>query len=57
MAELYSEGRKANDDTAEEIIRRLEEKKNYIPSSDRIRRQYTYVLLKEYRKYLKEQDD
>jgi len=56
MAELYSEGRKANDEAAEEIIRRLEEKKNYIPSSERIHREYVYVLLKEYRKYIIEKE-
>jgi hypothetical protein len=53
LAELYSEGRPANDETAEEIIKRLEAYKNYIPSSDRAHREYAYVLLKEYRKYLK----
>jgi hypothetical protein len=56
MAELYSEGRKANDETAEEIIKRLEEKKNYIPSSERIHREYIYVLMKEYRNYIKNLD-
>ncbi|HJX34462.1 MAG TPA: hypothetical protein VJ373_04730 [Desulfatiglandales bacterium] len=54
MAEIYSEGRKANNDTAEEIIKRLEERKNYIPSSERVRREYAYVLLREYRNYVKE---
>jgi hypothetical protein len=54
MAELYSEERKATDDTAEEIIKRLEAKRNYIPSSGRARREYAYALLKEYRKYLKD---
>jgi hypothetical protein len=54
MAELYAEGRKATDETAEEIINRLEAKKNYIPSSDRVRREYAYVLLREYRAYGKE---
>jgi len=52
LADLCSEGRKDNDQTAEEIINRLEAKKNYIPSSDRVRREYAYVLLKEYRKVL-----
>ena len=52
LAELYSEGRQANQKTAEEIINRLETKKNYIPSSDRTRREYTYILLEEYRKYV-----
>lgn len=54
MAELFSEDRKATDETAEEIIKRLEAKKNYIPSSERARKDYVYVLLREYRKYLKD---
>lgn len=54
MAELYSEDRKATHETAEEIIKRLEEKRNYIPSSGRAHKEYAYVLLKEYRKYVKD---
>jgi hypothetical protein len=54
LADLCSEGRKDNDETAAEIINRLEAKKNYIPSSDRVRREYAYVLLKEYRKVLQD---
>ena len=54
LSELYAEGRKPTDETAEEIINRLEEKKNYIPSSERVRREYAYVLLREYRKYVKD---
>jgi hypothetical protein len=57
MAELYSEGRRAIDETAEEMIKRLEAKKNYIPSSDRTRKEYIYVLLKEYRMYVKSRTD
>ena len=57
MTDLYSEGRQANEETAEKIINGLEAKKNYIPSSDRARREYSYVLLKEYRKYIKSQAD
>lgn len=53
MDDLYSQGRQGNQETAEEIITRLEAKKNYIPSSDRARKEYAYVLLKEYRKYIK----
>jgi hypothetical protein len=53
LAELCAEGRQANDETAEEIIIRLEAMNNYIPSSDRARREYRYVLLKEYREYVK----
>mgnify|MGYP006293441719 FL=1 len=53
MAELFSEGRDATDETAEEIIQRLEAAKNYIPSSELVRREYAYVLLEEYRKYLR----
>lgn len=57
MAELYSGGRPANDATAEEIMTGLEAMKNYIPSSERARKDYAYVLLKEYRKYVKDQAD
>jgi len=54
MAELYAEGRKATDENAEEIIKRLEARNNYIPSSERVRKEYAYVLLKEYRAYVKD---
>jgi hypothetical protein len=57
LAALFSEGRQANEETAEEIINRLEARKNFIPSSDRVRREYAYVLLKEYRKYVKDRAD
>ena len=57
LAELYSEGRQANKETAEEIIERLETMKNYIPSSDRTRKEFSYVLLKEYRNYVKSRAD
>ena len=57
LAEIYDEGRKANDETAQEIITRLETMKNYIPSSESVRREYAYVLLKEYRKYIKQKAD
>ncbi|MCX8118081.1 MAG: hypothetical protein N3G78_09135 [Desulfobacterota bacterium] len=50
MAELYSEGRLPNRDTAEELLDRLEKYNNYIPSS--ARREYKSVLLKEYREYI-----
>jgi hypothetical protein len=53
LADLYSEGRQANEETAKEIIDRLEAAKNFIPSSDRTRKEYAYVLLKEYRGYVK----
>ena len=52
MAALYAEGRKANDETAQEIINRLEAKKNFIPSSYVVRREYAYVLMQEYRAYV-----
>ena len=48
----YAEGRKANDETAQEIINRLEAKKNFIPSSYGVRREYAYVLMQEYRAYV-----
>ena len=52
MADIYSEGRQADRETAEEIIKRLEALNNYIPSSDRIRKEFAHVLLKEYQEYL-----
>lgn len=55
MADFYAEGRMATDETAEEIIKWLEAKRNYIPSSERARKEYSYVLLKEYRKYVKDE--
>jgi predicted nucleic-acid-binding protein len=54
LAQLYTEDRKATAETAEEIVNRLEEKKNFIPPSEHVRREYVYVLLKEYRKYIKD---
>jgi predicted transcriptional regulator len=55
LADLYAEGRQASEETAEEIINRLEAKKNHIPSSARAHREYAYVLLKEYRTYVRDQ--
>ncbi|MEJ2095949.1 MAG: hypothetical protein P8Y38_02160 [Deltaproteobacteria bacterium] len=57
MAQLYAEGWESTDETAEEIIRRLEDKNNYIPLSERVRREYQYALLKEYKKYLQNRFD
>ncbi len=54
MAGLFNENRKATHETAEEIIKRLEEKKNYIPTSDHVRSEYAYVLLREYVKYIQD---
>ena len=57
LANLYSEGRQPNNETAEEIMTRLEAKKNFIPSSDFTRKEYSYVLLMEYRNYLASRKD
>jgi len=57
MAELYALNRKAIDETAQEIMSRLEEKKNFIPPSEHVRREYTYVLLREYGNYIKDRSD
>jgi hypothetical protein len=54
MADIYTQGRPANEATAGLILDRLEAQKNYIPSSDRIRREYVYALLREYRTYIKD---
>ena len=53
MNELYTQGKRATDEKVEEILIRLEERKNYIPSSDRVRREYAYVLLQEHRDFMK----
>ena len=50
LADLYSEGRQANQETADEILDRLEKNNNYIPPS--AQREYKSVLLKEYRDYV-----
>ena len=57
MAQLYAEGGMVTDETAKEIIKRLEAKKNYISSSESARKQYAYALLKEYRTYVKKRSD
>ena len=53
MADLYAEYRPASAETAEKILDRLEEK-NYIPSSERVQREYKNVLLREYRTYIED---
>lgn len=54
MADLLAEDIKADYETTEEIIKRLEEKGNYIPDSERVRREYAYALLREYRQYIED---
>lgn len=54
LADLYAEGRAASPETAGEIVRRLEEQKNFIPASARVRQEYVSVLLQEYRKYIED---
>jgi hypothetical protein len=51
FAHLHSEGRHADQETAKEAIEMLEAH-NYIPSSEVTRREYAYVLLREYREYM-----
>jgi hypothetical protein len=50
LADLYSEGKQPNKETAEEILDRLEKNNNYIPPP--ARREYKSILLKEYRDYV-----
>jgi hypothetical protein len=50
LADLCSERRPPNRETAEEILNRLEKNNNYIPASARW--EYKSVLLKEYRDYI-----
>jgi hypothetical protein len=54
MAKLYAEGKKATEETAEEALKRLEAKKNYIPSSYSVRREYAYALLDKFRTYIED---
>ena len=56
MAELYSVGKKANRQTADEIIAGLEAMGNYVPTSEVIRRDYRNVLLKEYEEFIEIHD-
>jgi hypothetical protein len=53
LAEVHSEGRQPNNQTAEEILDRLEKHNNYIPPS--ARREYRSIVLKEYRDYVSDQ--
>ena len=57
LADLFAQGRQANQETAAEIINMLEAGKNYIPSSERTRKEYTDVLLEEYREYVQGRAD
>lgn len=52
FAELYAEGRLANRETGDEMMKRLEARQNYIPSSEIARREYRHTLLKEYEEYM-----
>jgi predicted nucleic-acid-binding protein len=54
LAQLFAEDRKADGDTAREIIRRLKEKRNFIPSSASVLREYAFVLQEVYRKYIED---
>ena len=57
MAVFFGENRKPTYETADEIIQQLEEKKNFIPSSESVRKEYAYVLLRMYREYIKDRSD
>ncbi len=57
LTELFFEGRQPNKETTEEIIKRLEAKKNYVPSSESVRREYAHLLLKKYQEHIECQAD
>jgi len=57
MADLYAENRKANSETADEIIEGLKDRKNFIPSSPLVHREYAFVLLDVYRKFVQEKSE
>jgi hypothetical protein len=52
MTELYSVGKQANKETADEIIAGLEAMGTYISTSEVVRREYRNVLLKEYKEFI-----
>ena len=54
MAELHAAGRQPNRHTAEEIMNLLQCAKNYIPASEVVRREYSHLLLEEYKSYVSE---
>jgi len=55
LAEVHSEGKEPNKETAEEILDRLEKHNNYIPPSARW--EYKSVLLRECRDYVADRKD
>jgi hypothetical protein len=52
MAEIYSVGKQANKETADEIIAGLEAMGTFIPTTETVRREYRHVLLKEYQEFV-----
>ena len=54
MAELHVQERKPTRETAREMITRLEEKGNFIPPSESVHREYAFVLLREYRRFIQD---
>ncbi len=52
MEDLYREGKQANQETAEEILDRLEKGGNYIPPS--ARQDYRRIIIKVYEDYISE---
>lgn len=57
MTELYSVGKPATRETADEIIAGLIAMGNYISDSEVTRREYRSVLLKEYEAFLESRKD
>lgn len=56
LAAMRAEGRQADEAAGEEIINRLKAT-NFIPSSGPGRKEYADVLLKEYKKYCRDEHD
>ncbi len=52
LADLYTEGRQPNGETAKEILERVENNNNYVPADARW--EYKNALLHEYRDYVAE---
>jgi hypothetical protein len=52
LAELYAEGRPANQETADELLARLEAHGTFVPPDLVVRREYRGELLKKYTEYV-----
>ncbi|HPU29720.1 MAG TPA: hypothetical protein PLM71_05305 [Syntrophorhabdaceae bacterium] len=56
MADFYTQGKEVNKETLEAFTRTIEEHyKNYIPFSERARKEYAYFVMKIYEEFIASQ--